>query len=154
MHISITANTSNAIISINVFKAALRDFTWVYSRIGEDLSVTTQQRYVNEVDPTGRKWLPNSPATIRAYRSKHGYKSGVKKILRDSGDLQDLMSWRIADKSLLFGPHSKTWGYAALMQLGTRRSPARPYLGITPQDIQFIESTTAEYIRMNWKANT
>ena len=173
MAISIAADVSQAIRALSAIAGALNDFSIPLDKVYYALKTSTAARYVAELDPSGNKWAPNAESTILRYmekRASFGRKllgAGIrsrefrvskkdllaysgKKILRDSGALQDTMTYEITSKTLIFGANPSTSKYAARMQLGSGRIPARPYIGVTPPDITAIQDIFGAYIVSSW----
>jgi len=130
--------------------------------IGETLLASTRQRFSTETDPSGRRWAPNSPATIASYLRRRG--GTGKKILTDSGMLADSLRWQLTGGFSL-GSHRFGGGrgvsvgtnlvYGAMQQFGGRKSqwphlwgdiPARPYLGLSDQDRVRIRAIMLDYL--------
>ena len=153
---------------------ALASYQTPLQDVGQHLQLTTYMRFQNEVSPTGGKWAPDKEATLLAYmRKRTGGKHlstkktatggrtvtakgmvalGGKKILRNTGTLQDLMAYKITGNTLIFGPSVQTKNYAAAMQYGVpqKNIPARPYLGITPGDKVYINKVFSNYLVNAW----
>jgi len=177
MSITLTADVSAAIKAITTVRGALKILRLPFGEIGENFITTTYERFNKEIDPQGVRWTPNADSTLLRYmQKKAGGKAlskkltatggrtvtskgmralAIKKILRDSGTLQDLMGYQASDNVLAFGPSIATKDYAATMQYGnpSKRIPARPYLGITPNDVTFIQDTFSKYFIDTWIAN-
>jgi phage virion morphogenesis protein len=104
----------------------------------------TQKRFLNEVDPDGKPWKPLDPST----RKKYGT-AGPDQILIDSGNMArdiQIIRGRTAkgpgtvrvNTGAGFSIGTPNTKYAALHQLGSEDVPARPFLGITNEDIRSL----------------
>jgi phage gpG-like protein len=159
-------------------KASLKDLRVPYTAIGDHFKLTTYERFAKEISPSGVRWAPNADATLLAYiqkktrgkglskkRTSTGGRTltkggsralGIKKILRYSGNLQDLMVTQITKNKLMFGAHQVTKAYAQTQQFGRPAGkngkgaiPARPFIGVTPNDVQAIQDIVAKYLSTN-----
>ena len=130
MAINSLLSIKEAITQIEGFKLSLQLLKKPYEAIGEQLKTSTSIRYNLEIDPNGVRWAPNADSTILAYMHKqtggrhlsrtktaHGgrtvTKQGMvalanKKILRDTGTLQDTMIYEATDGYLMFGANPST----------------------------------------------
>lgn len=169
MTITVEIDAKQLMQIIATASASLQDFAAPLGVSGQFLKLSTNDRYLMEIDPLGKKWQANSPSTINAYMRKHAgrismlkqharesgvsrsaFKSvGVKKILRDSGEMQDNMTYTINRNVMVFGTSPKTAAYAADQQYGStkRKIPARPFLGITRDDKKYIQDVFTQYIQ-------
>ena len=114
------ANAFNRLIkNINDTSPALRE-------IGEHLTESTQQRFVDMVSPDGEAWEELAPETIKK-------KKRVDRILTESGTLADTLNYQLGNDQLLFGSNME---YAASHQFGrdSANIPAREFLGFSEQD--------------------
>ena len=121
--------------------------------IGEELLNSTRERFRAEVAPDGSPWAPLSPATRRRKRRN------ADKVLTESGDLGRYITVRATRDSVEIG---STRIYAGAHQFGTRRGqygadragrpipwgdiPARPFLGLSSDDLRRIRERVADYI--------
>lgn len=163
----------SALATIKALKkvvSGIRDLTPAFNAIGQSLKLTTDERYDKEISPNGVKWKENADSTILAFaRRKGGYKTSkrtgkkkitrkgikliaIKKILRDSGILQDTMTYQSSPSNLRFGSSATTSDYAAIQQFGGGKSkiPARPYLGLTDDDKRTIRNELKNHIITQW----
>lgn len=131
-----------------------------FKRIGEQLLLSTEERFQTSTDPDGNKWAPLKIRTYhqaytagndgRKNKRKTHTKSGKmstafqrylerRKILITSAQLKDSIAPRATNTGLIVGTPKK---YAAIHQLGGPAGrkgkqfemPARPFLGISKQD--------------------
>lgn len=125
-------------------KAAVGDLSPAYKVIGEDLVESTKQRFASGQGPDGVSWAENSPVTID--------RKGRNKPLVDEGSLAEQISYAITGDILEIGSSME---YAAMQQFGGKKSefpalwgdiPARPFLGISPEDEANILSTIEEFL--------
>jgi phage virion morphogenesis protein len=131
--------------------ANLRPF---YKNVGEELVQSTKERFDAQQDPEGRPWKKDLPGTWARKKTK--------RILRESGQLQDTIHYQAGDRELLVGSNKV---YAAIHQFGGKTKahvirpknkralfwpgaahpvksvrhpgsniPARPFLGISERD--------------------
>ena len=123
-----------------------------YKNVGEELQLSIDERFENEVGPDDEDWVEHSPATEEARLKKYG--NAPLTILRERGELrQDITSGTnmIADnQSVEIGT---SLIYAAIHQFGggTGRNhaiiiPARPYLGFSEEDKQAIMEIAEEWL--------
>ena len=117
------------------------------SRIGAFYERGVLENFRDETSPDGTPWQPLSAATMMlGLGRKKGFIKGGglsakgkrylqgKKILRESGDLQDTIHFQADDSKVTIGT-SGSIPYAAIQQLGGQAGrgkkvtiPARPYL--------------------------
>ncbi len=132
------------------FLDGVADLSWVdqatFEAIGEELLISTRERFEREESPTGQKWAPLSAAHKKRKR-KQDYGD---KILSMRGHLKNLLRYQATDKQLKFGSDRK---YAAIHHYGGKFTafgkhsatmPARPFLGISDADRQAIREVVAE----------
>ena len=103
---------------------------------------TIRERFNKEQSPEGQKWKPLSPATIRR-RKKH-HKKGSMKILQDTGELRHSIAYEAGNNSVRIGSKLK---YARTHQFGRGNIPARPFLGVTESEKQYITSMFRQYLK-------
>lgn len=133
--------------------------------IGEHLIETTKQRFETSTGPDGQAWLPNSEATYLSYLS------AFKKSFKKNGEISKAGERRKAGKKPLIGEgrylstqfgydvigNTLEWGspaaYSAIHQYGGMAGrnrlvniPARPFLGISPDDEDAIVEKAARYL--------
>jgi phage virion morphogenesis protein len=130
--------------ALNRLSRKMGDLSPVLRVIGEELVKSTEARFGSQGPaPDGTPWKALSPATLK--RKKHS------KILTESGHLRGSI------RSQLMGTHAVAVGtnrvYGAIHQLGGPagrgrkvRIPARPYLGISPEDSERITGIVERYL--------
>lgn len=119
----------------------IRQLDPALDEIGSQVTTQTQMRFEAEESPEGRPWQGLAAVTL-ARRGREGA-DGEARILRDKLDLYDSLSWKVAPgRSVTVGVSSV---YGRIHQLGGQAGrglsvtiPARPYLGIGPEDIEQI----------------
>jgi len=115
--------------------------------IGETLKESTQQRFVNTTGPDGSVWAENSDVT----QKRKAERSGIP--LTDGGTLGETINSKVLgnDTVMIYSPRK----YAAMMQFGGTQAefphlwgdiPARPFLGISPNDESEILSILHDYL--------
>ena len=94
--------------------ANLRPF---YKNVGEELVQSTQERFNAQQDPEGHPWKKDLPGTWARKKTK--------RILRESGQLQDTIHYQASGDQLQVGSNK---AYSAIHQLGgtTRAHTIRP----------------------------
>lgn len=112
------------------------DLTPALGDIGEYLTESTQQRFIDQQASDGTPWEELSSTTLEQ-KIKKGERTD--RILTESGTLADALHYKLAKDSLEFGSNEE---YAAMHQFGGVTSPfsmmpnqdipARPFLGIAP----------------------
>ena len=114
----------------------LADPTPVFERIGARLVESTEARFDAFEGPDGRPWPPLAEKT-RRYKPKH-----KDRPLTLEGDLRGSFSAEADRAGLVVGSDRP---YAATHQFGRAESniPARPFLGLTAEDIARIEKRMA-----------
>lgn len=139
----------------------LRDPARAMRDIGEYLLRATDDRFRAQRAPDGTPWAPNSEVTLMRYlERKRGLSSkrlasggrnltargakllGAKRILRQSGALQDTVRYQLAEggRAVAVGTNRV---YGAMQQFGGTKAqwphlwgdiPARPFLGVSRSD--------------------
>ena len=113
---------------------------------------TIKERFDKEQAPDGTKWKPLSPARVKQRMKRH--KSGQMKILQDVGHLKRSIQYEAGQNYVRIGSNLK---YARIHQFGgtshfKKRTgsvtiPARPYLGVTPNERQHINDMFRAYLK-------
>lgn len=125
---------------------------------------TIKERFDKEQSPNGEKWKPHSEMT-KAMRRKRN-KTGNMRILQDSGELRRSIQYEAGNNYVKVGSVLK---YARIHQFGgtinvskkqrgyfhhrgfhvgrTIHIPARPFLGVTPSEMEHIKSMLHSYIK-------
>ncbi|NEO43195.1 MAG: phage virion morphogenesis protein [Moorea sp. SIO4A3] len=107
-----------------VAKMGNQDLSKPMKKVATYLEAQTKLNFIKERDPvTGKKWEPLSPFTVVNKRSG--------KMLVETGVLINSFStWSDQESATIFNPTF----YAGFLQAGTRKMPARPYLGLSEQN--------------------
>ncbi|RMG59198.1 MAG: phage virion morphogenesis protein [Gammaproteobacteria bacterium] len=115
------------------------DLEDAFAEIGELLLRTHRRRFEEQKDPEGNAWLPLKESTLRRK------KKNADKVLIESGNLMETLRYRVGADRLEFGTDRI---YGATHQFGddSRNIPARPFLGISPEDEADIEAIITEHI--------
>lgn len=116
---------------------AAGDLEAVFADIGEHLIGSTHERIDDEETPEGEPFEPLSP------RYKRRKKKNKDKILVLEGHLRDTLHWEAEPHELLFG---SSLVYAATQQYGRDAIPARPYVGISEDDLAEIRTLIEEHL--------
>lgn len=173
-HITIEVDDRALRQAIGELLAQIADPRPALEEIGEVLTQSTKRRFATETDPEGNRWAENSDVTLLRHleRGKGVYtkkgnlsakgarRIGGKKILTDSGDLGDLITWQMA------GPKALAVGsdrfYAAVQQFGAAKGafgkttrnapipwgdiPPRPFLGLSDEDGERVVEILRDYL--------
>ena len=103
---------------------------------------TIKERFDKEQAPDGTKWKPLSPARVKQRLKRH--KSGSMKILQDVGELRRSIQYEAGPNYVRIGSNLK---YARTHQFGRGNIPARPFLGVTPNERQHINDMVKAYLK-------
>lgn len=147
----------------------------VFRDIGEHLTATTKQRFQDSVDPDGNAWKRNASTTMAGLLSKHIDKrytknKGVltkkgqhlqenkKPLIGDTGNLSNYIRYQETNDSVtvssyrMLGTGSKAVN-AAVHQFGSKdgKIPARPFLGISKEDSDYILKDVMRYLGSSCK---
>lgn len=107
------------------------------TQIGGDLEAQTRERLSStKTAPDGERWKPWS--TAYAARAKPN-----AKLLERTGTLIDSIAFEVGDDAVTVGSNMV---YAATHQFGRGNIPARPFLGVSAEDIEDIGSTELDFI--------
>ena len=108
--------------------------------IGEVLVSGTLQRFQDEEDPDGKKWKPS----VRAMETGD-------KTLSDTGRLQRSIDYAATSDKVMVGTNVV---YGRIHQLGGKTGkghkvdmPARPYLGVSEEDMKEIRGTVEDFLK-------
>lgn len=108
--------------------------------IGTAVVAQTIERFENEVDPDGNKWK---------HRKVETNKTRGRKILHNSGQLKRVTY--VTGKG--FVKIGATVNYGVFHQFGTRKMPARPFLGINKDDYEEITDILSNQLRKHYGTN-
>ncbi|HQQ70763.1 MAG TPA: phage virion morphogenesis protein [Alicycliphilus sp.] len=113
------------------------DTSTLLPRLGEYLLTSTQDRFSSQTDPEGSPWEALKPRTIK--RKKYN----AAKILTERGFLRKNLRYQVLNKTTV--QVGSNLEYAATHQYGRGNIPARPFLGLSPQDHQEIRTIIADW---------
>jgi len=112
--------------------------------IGVEVREQILDRFDFETDPKGDPWKKLVDATIRF---KNKYFGGG--ILEREGFLKDTLSFNVnGEESVLVG---SPMSYAGFHQEGTKKLPARPFLGVSTDNINELESVIDKFLSRHVK---
>lgn len=111
VRLSVDANTQPVRRGLDLLARAAGDLRPAFEDLGAVLVRSTEQRFVDQVDPEGNPWEPLSPATL-LFKQKKGH--GLR-ILTMRGRLQGSFTFRARSMDLLVGTNVV---YAAIHQFG------------------------------------
>lgn len=172
--VTIAARTQPVTDALRQLERHLGDLSRPFRDVGEYLLRATDERFRAERAPDGTPWAQNSDVTLTRYlasrrglsrrRTATGGRTltqrgaralGAKKILRDSGALQDTLRYQADAASLRIGTNRV---YGAMQQFGGLKSqyphlwgdiPARPFLGLSSADeTQLVAILTRHLARL------
>ena len=133
--------------------AQLEDVTPFLKSIGEEFAGAggiINQRFKDEKGPDGKAWAPLSDRTIKARLKKNG--NAPLTILRLRGHLAGSINYQVSGGVLKVGTGKEVEDYAGVHQFGGKAGrglkvhiPARPYLGFSDADMEFIEDEVLVY---------
>lgn len=113
--------------------------------IGEALVSSTLKRFDAEEGPDGQKWQPSKRAAAE---------SG--KTLTDTAELRKSIGYAATASKVMVGSKA---GYARIHQMGGKAGkghkltvPARPYLGVSKEDMEEVKAILAEFLAGTFKA--
>ena len=154
-----TITTDDRAIQSALTEAASRivDLTPVMQSIGEYFLLRTRSRFDTETAPGGARWAVLAEATVRAKQRRidsAGYKNGRSRarsrspsataILKDTYLLRDTINYQASPAFVRVGTPQR---YGVFHQYGTRRMPARPFLGIDDRDVAEIRSIVLDALQ-------
>lgn len=155
--------------------AAARDQSPAWEAIGENLVITTKQRFSSQTGPDGRRWPPNTQTTIIRYLQgfKGSFSKKTGKILKAGSDRASAKRPGIGESRQLATEivrrHNATGVvvgspmiYAGTFQFGARKGaygkmsngapipwgdiPPRPFIGLDERDETMIVDTVADFL--------
>ena len=163
MRIDIEYDDTKVRAAFNRLLGATDDMTPVMRSIGEHLVNTTRERFRDEKSPGGEAWAPLSAVTLaRKTRNKD-------KVLTEDGHLAGTISYipgpnfvdvgspRIYAATHQFGALKGQFGFAAFdtragaFEIPWGDIPARPFLGISDDDANYITDAVGDFLRSNWR---
>ncbi len=103
---------------------------------------TIKERFDKEQAPDGTRWKPLSPARVKQRMRRH--KTGQMKILQDVGELRRSVQYEAGQTYVRIGSNLI---YARTHQFGRGKIPARPFLGVTPNERRHINDMFRAYLK-------
>ena len=123
----------------------LGDTQALMESVGEALRSGTIERFEAEEDPQGKKWKPSARAM-----------AGGGKTLDKESPLKDSIDYAATSDKVMVGSNLP---YARIHQLGGKTGkghkvdmPARPYLGVSEEDMDEVRETMADFLAGAFKA--
>lgn len=123
----------------------LGDTQALIDSVGEALVSGTLKRFDSEEDPTGKKWKPSARATAEGGQT-----------LTDKAFLRRSIDYAATPDKVMVGSNLR---YARIHQQGGKTGkghkvdmPARPYLGVSKEDLEDVRETVADFISGAFKA--
>ena len=172
--IRIQIDDAEVIRALGGLAARLANMRPFYKNVGEELVQSTKERFDAQRDPEGRPWQRLKPSTVWGKALSKRSFSGARRILRDSGQLQDTIHYQADGDQVLIGSNRV---YAAIHQFGGQtkahtirpknkkalawpgaahpvksvrhpgsKIPARPFLGMSERDKTRILEIAADYM--------
>lgn len=138
---------------------ALADLTPLMQEVGDLMVYRTEENFTAGTAPDGTAWAPRSQTTLDAYAARGKMPQGGPLV-----GVSKMLSEQISYEA---DPTGVDWGsnmiYAAVMQFGAAQGafgktsrggpipwgdiPARPYLGVGPEDETAILETIEDYLQ-------
>lgn len=118
----------------------ISDLTPVMNEIGQQLLLSTDQRFEKEVDPDGVPWKPNTPYTRKLKKAK----GLIDKVLQASGRGRASINYAATKDRVVVGTNVD---YMRKHQLGLEGLPVRKFLGISKEDEVEIGIILDEYLQ-------
>jgi len=160
--IRLEVNDAGILAALDRLARAVTDMRPVMQDIGEEMVVSTRDRFVAGAAPDGSPWAPKSPTTIAAYERR-----------KDPVDLRPLFgpTRRLSSEIASYASETSVeWGsnliYSAVMQLGAAKGafgstsrggpipwgpiPARPFLGVSDDDRNTILEALDDWLTQAW----
>jgi phage gpG-like protein len=151
--ISIEINDAATIAVLHRAAAQFDNMLPLYTDIGAILIKSTKERFAKGESPEGVKWAPKSPATMAKYGARKSNRVDSRPLFGPSGILSSqIFSEPEADQVAVGSARV----YAAMMQKGGTKAqfphlwgdiPARPFIGLSAEDIKNITAQTEDWMR-------
>lgn len=110
-------------------------------KLGEYLLGATRDRAASEHGPDGEPWPALSPRYAKRKARKRPH---APLLVWDFHMLGDRLAWQVAGNTLYVGTGAP---YGARQQFGGGGIPARPWLGVAPEDSVEIRERTLAYLK-------
>jgi phage virion morphogenesis protein len=136
-YLRIDVDDSIALAALDRLSAIDVDKSPLFRDVGESLLISHHQRFDQQVDPTGRTWVPLNDR----YRARK--KPNADKILIWHGNLKGTLAYNADRDSLTFG---SPLVYAAAQQFGKDHLPPRPFIGLSKSDDEMLLAKTGRFI--------
>lgn len=135
----VNVNVSEVTAALRTLRGRYRALEPALADIGEYLRLSHDQRFRDQKSPEGDPWV----ALSAEYKKRKGKLQD--RILRLDGHLQDEPRYVIYNDALYFGTDRV---YGATHQLGDddRNIPARPFLGLSTEDVQEVSRLVSEHL--------
>lgn len=131
---------ANVLTATDELITRLRDPSKPLGEVGAYLEAKAKQRFLREQDPDGNPWAGLAPSTI-ADKKRRG---APLSILRDRGLLASSIAFNVSGAEVRVGTSQE---YAIWLQRGTKKMPARPFMGFEPGDAAAISSIFRRHIQ-------
>lgn len=137
--LEITVDDADVRAGLRALEAKLGDLTPFFRDVSEALLNSTRERFRSQTAPDGSPWAALSPGYAARKRKNAGL------ILTLNGYLKGTLNYRADKDSLRIGTPMI---YGAAHQFGRPEIhlPARPFLGLSDADTQYLRDTLAEYL--------
>lgn len=123
----------------------LSDTTVLRRTMGRRVVYTSRASFMEQRSPEGAPWKP-----LKKGRGK-GRNPGSKALF-DSGSLYESISYELeGDDAVAIGFPKATY-YGRFHQDGTKTIPARPFLGVRPDDVAAFEQFLGAHARQAFEA--
>ena len=155
--VELKAETLNA--GLAELEANVTDWTPVMEQIGEYLVMSTKERFKKGESPDGAKWAPKSASTLARYGARKSNRVDVRPLFGPSGSLSSQIFHEAGPAHVAVGSNLI---YAAVQQFGAGKGafgtmangspipwgniPARPFLGLSPEDETNILALVVDYL--------
>lgn len=170
--LKVTFDDATAVAALERLRGRCGNLAPLLTGIGEDLTESSKHRFSTATAPDGTPWAPNTEVTILQYlgatkgnfRKKDGKLSAKgagrvmakKPLTGETKMLGQQIAYRLVGNTLEVG---STMIYSAVQQFGAKKGslgggapwgdiPARPFLGISPEDGAAIEQSILDYLEV------
>lgn len=146
--IDVSYNLRDFSVAIDVLeqlRQRIEDPSDILEIIGENLVISTEQRFIDSEDPQGFSWENLAPLTRdRKLKKERGYAD--KPLLTSRADLATSIISQLQANSLVVGSTSQ---YAVFHQSTRPRNkiPRRAFLGVSEDDATMIRETLNAWLR-------
>jgi phage virion morphogenesis protein len=120
---------------IDQLASRLQNLEQPLAEVGAYLERKAKLRFVTESDPSGKKWAPLRPSTLR-------YKK-TNAILRETGAMAASIAFNVSRNAVTVKP---SVDYAIFHQTGAARMAARPIMGFEAGDPEAIAGIISGYL--------